>query len=189
MRPGGTILSGTGLDRQRKAIFRVPRPLSDLLPDPAVIDRFAVGRSMRFLTDEWLCDVATDYPGKCVSIACALTIIERLILPMRPAYFYVAGKSRGGKSTLINMVAMAVLGVEAAASPWSQSLEERRKAIFAYFLAGVPFLVWDNIQLGSTITCPVIEASLTAKLYTDRLLGEIGCAASPNEHSHGVQRQ
>jgi hypothetical protein len=39
------------------------------------------------LTDEWLCDVATDYPGKCVIIACALTIIERAILPERPVFF------------------------------------------------------------------------------------------------------
>jgi hypothetical protein len=45
------------------------------------------------------------------------------------------------------------------------------KALFAYFLEGVPFLVWDNIARGTTISCPSIEKSLTAEFYTDRVLG------------------
>ena len=68
---------------------------------------------MQFLTDEWLCDVATDYPGKCVIIACALTIVERAVLPERPAFFVVAGQRGGGKTTTIHMISKAVLGIPA----------------------------------------------------------------------------
>ena len=44
-----------------------------------------VQAAMEFLCDEWLCDVATDYTGKCTIIAAALTLIERSLLPDRPA--------------------------------------------------------------------------------------------------------
>ena len=52
---------------------------------------------MRFLTDDWLVDVATDYAGKCVLIALALTIIERTALPERPAFFATAGSAAAAK--------------------------------------------------------------------------------------------
>ena len=50
-----------------------------LLPKGEVTDE-AVAREMKYLTDEWLCDVATDYAGKCIIIAAALTIIQRSLL-------------------------------------------------------------------------------------------------------------
>ena len=53
------------------------------------------GRTMRYLTDEWLCDIAADYIGRCIIIASALTIVERLLLCERPAFFITAGQ-RGG---------------------------------------------------------------------------------------------
>jgi hypothetical protein len=40
---------------------------------------------MRFLADDWLYDVSTDYTGKSVVIALAETIIERALLGMRVA--------------------------------------------------------------------------------------------------------
>jgi hypothetical protein len=69
------------------------------------------------------------------------------------------------------MLAVAVLGRRAAASAWSLSEEERRKALFAYLGEGVAFLVWDNIPRGETISCPSIEKALTAETYKDRILG------------------
>jgi hypothetical protein len=72
--PDGTILTGRGLDRKYGIIFRVPQELDALLPSRADCTPAAVARAMRFLTDEWLCDVAADYHGKGTIIACALTI-------------------------------------------------------------------------------------------------------------------
>ena len=56
---------------------------------------------MQFLCDDWLCDVATDYTGKCTIIAAALTIIERSLLDERPAFFVTAGRRGSGKTTLL----------------------------------------------------------------------------------------
>jgi hypothetical protein len=169
--PNGEILAGPGLVRDLNTVFRVPAELRALLPDPEDWTPPAVARAMRFLTHEWLVDVAADYTGRCVIVALALTVIERQLLPMRPAFWITAGKRGGGKTTTFNMVAAGVLGHSAAAAAWSKNEEERRKALFAYLIEGVPLLVWDNIPRGATISCPSVERSLTAEFYTDRLLG------------------
>ena len=41
----------------------------------------------------------------------------------------------------------------------------------SYFLAGVSYILWDNIPRGSKISCPHIEESCTSTYYSDRKLG------------------
>jgi hypothetical protein len=168
----GTILTGRGLNRRYGIVFRVPAELEALLPAREACADAAVAKAMRFLTDEWLCDVATDYQGKCIVIACALTILQRALLPQRPAFFITAGQRGGGKTTTIHMISMAALGLPAAAAAWSPSEEERRKALFAYLGSGLPLLVWDNLPRGTVVSCPSIEKALTTEHYSDRVLGE-----------------
>jgi hypothetical protein len=166
----GQILTGHGLDRRSGIVFRIPAGLS--LPSPNECDSSAVAAAMSFLCDNWLTDVSTDYAGACVTVACALTIIERMVLTERPAFWFTAGQRGGGKTTTLHMVSAAVLGMRAAAAAWSPSEEERRKSLFAYLGAGLPLLIWDNIALGAAISCSSIERALTAETYSDRVLGE-----------------
>jgi hypothetical protein len=170
--PNGKILTGRGLNRNYGIIFRVPVDLDALIPNGKDCGPIAVGRAMRFLTDDWLGDVLADYQGKCVIIACALTILERALFPERPVFFITAGQRGGGKTTTIHMISMAATGLPAAAAAWSTQAEERRKALFSYLELGLPMLVWDNIQRGSAISCPSIEKSCTTEFYTDRVLGK-----------------
>src|SRR5207248_3637681 len=121
-----------------------------------------VKSALRFLLDDWLVDVALDPVGKCVAVLLALTLLQRALLPERPAFFVTAGQRGGGKTTLVNMITLAVLGRRAAAAGWSDSAEERKKALFSYLRQGVACLAWDNIARGSAIACPHIEAALTA---------------------------
>jgi hypothetical protein len=167
----GTLLAGPGLHRPSGVVFMIPDELMRVLPRPADCSPDAVAEAMRFLCDAWLVDVAADYAGKCIIIACALTIIERAVLPERPAFFITAGQRGGGKTTTIHMISTAVLGVAACAAAWSKDEEERRKALLSYFSAGLPMLTWDNIARGSTISCPHIERALTNEFYSDRVLG------------------
>ena len=145
----------------------------------------AVREAMEFLCDEWLCDVATDYAGKCTLIAAALTVIERSLLPDRPAFFVTAGRRGGGKTTTLTMLIMAVTGIWPAAAAWSTNEEERRKALLSYFLYGVGYILWDNIPRGTQIACPHIEKSCTAAYYSDRKLGvsEMVATAASTIHS------
>ena len=106
---------------------------------------------------QWLCDVATDYTGKCILIAAALTLIERSLLPDRPVFFVTAGRRGGGKTTTLIMLLMAMTGVRPAAAAWSPNEEERRKALLAYLMEALPAIIWDNIPRGTQISCPHIE--------------------------------
>ena len=130
-----------------------------------------MARALDFLVNDWLCDVATSFTGKCVLIALALTILERVTLPERPAYFITAGKRGGGKTTAIMMVILAVTGKKPPAAAWSFNEEERRKALVAYLSEGIAAMVFDNIPLGTMIACPTVEKILTAETYSDRILG------------------
>ena len=146
-----------------------------LLPNGFPDDE-AIVKAINFLADEWLCDVQTDFAGKCVLIALALSILERALFADRPVFWVTAGKRGGGKTTTLNMIATALFGKRAAAAAWSTNEEERRKVIFAMLLQGIPFVVWDNIPRGTIISCPHIEKCSTAESVQDRVLG-----ASRNE--------
>src|SRR5262249_33230369 len=71
--PDGKVLAQSrGVNREHGIAFHIPPELMNLLPKLADCDREAVREAMNFLTDEWLCDVATDYQGKMVLIATTL---------------------------------------------------------------------------------------------------------------------
>ena len=169
--PDGTLLFQRGLDRARGIVFRVPSELMALMPKPEECTDTAIAEAMRFLTEDWLCDVSTDYVGRAVLVAAALTIVERSALPERPAFFVTAARRGGGKTTVLMMLMTAVTGVRPSAAAWSPIEEERRKSLFAYLLEGVPSIIWDNIPRGTQISCPHIEKSCTTAFYSDRRLG------------------
>ena len=109
-----------------------------------------------FVAEEWLCDVSTDYTGKCTLIAAALTILERAhsCRNGRPSSS-AAGQRGGGKTTVLQMIFLAAVGTRAAAAAWSSNEEEQRKCLFSYLSEGVPAVVWDNIPRGTPDLVPV----------------------------------
>jgi hypothetical protein len=166
----GQLIDGVGFDRETGLIHRIDPLLRACLPPnpPAEQD---VRAAVTYLFDEWLVDVALDRVGKSMAIMLAMTLIERALLPERPAFFVTAGQRGGGKTTLVNMLTLAALGRRAAAAGWSDDGEERKKALFSYLRQSVACLAWDNISRGSAISCPHIEAALTASEISDRVLG------------------
>lgn len=169
--PTGTLLSGRGLNSEYGVVFRVPTEIEAIIPIAADCSPSEVARAYRFLVDEWLRDVLCDAGGKAVLVAAALTLLERLLLPERPAFFISAGQRGGGKTTAVSMLALGVLGIRPAAAAWSGDVGERRKALLAYLGEGMPLICWDNIPRGTAISCDSIERALTAETYTDRVLG------------------
>lgn len=166
--PDGTLLAPEGLDRERRLFFRIEPELREMLPTQ--VSRADVADAMDFLCNAWLCDVATDFKGKCILVSCALSIIERVLLPQRPIFVVSAGKRGGGKTTVIRLLCLAVTGKTPPAAAWSASEEERRKAILGYLSEGLPCLVWDNLPVGASISCPTIDKVSTSASYSDRVL-------------------
>jgi hypothetical protein len=168
----GHALRDDGLNRRTGIVFFVEPELAAIMPSREQCDEAAVAEALKFLIEEWLCDVLTDFTGKCTAITAALTLIERSLLDERPTFFVTAGIRGCGKTTLIRKLIEAVLGVQAAASAWSSREEERRKALMAYLMSGVAYVLWDNIPRGEAISCPHIEKACTATVFSDRILGE-----------------
>ncbi|WOH51921.1 hypothetical protein [Bradyrhizobium sp. sBnM-33] len=166
----GRIIDGVGLDRPTGLVHRIDPVLRSCVPAGAPTND-EVKSALKFLLDDWLVDVALDPVGKCIAVLLALTLLQRALLPERPAFFVTAGQRGGGKTTLVHMILTAVLGRRAAAAGWSENVEERKKALFSYLRQNVAALVWDNITRGGNITCPHIEAALTASEISDRVLG------------------
>ena len=151
----GTMLGQEcGLDRGRGTVFHIAPELMALVPRREDCTPEAVGAAMQFLTDEWLCDVQSSYADKCVAVAAALTLIERTMLPDRPAFFITAGRRGGGKTTLNKMLIWAVTGQAMAASAWSPSEEERRKSLHSYLMAAVGYVGWDDVPAGTRNQLP-----------------------------------
>ena len=104
--PGGELLGGAGLDRERGVVFRIDPALSKYIPKRAACTPAAVGKAYAYLADEWLTDVASDREGKAVLIAYALSIIERILFPERPTFYVTAGQRGGGKTTALTMLTL-----------------------------------------------------------------------------------
>jgi hypothetical protein len=138
-----------GLARDRGVAFRIPEELLSLMPRRENLTPEAVAAAMRFVCDEWLCDVATDFAGKSMFVAAALTVIERSQLPDRPTFFVTAGRRGGGKTTTVTMLVVAITGTRPAAAAWSPNEEERRKVMLGYFRCGASYIIWDNIPRGT----------------------------------------
>jgi hypothetical protein len=159
----GQVIDGAGLDRDTGLVHRIDPPLRACVPTNPPTEQ-DVRDALIFLLDAWLVDVALDRVGKCIAIMLAMTLIERALI-------VTAGQRGGGKTTLVNMITLAALGRRTAAAGWSENSEERKKALFSYLRQSVACLAWDNISRGSAISCPHIEAALTASETSDRVLG------------------
>ena len=167
----GEILSPRGLDRLRGIAFIIDDKLRQRLPFGRIGDNAPVATALDFLLNDWLVDVSCSFTDKCTAIALALTMIERSLLVERPVGFIDAPSAESGKTTLAKMITTAVTGIDAVAFAWSFNEEERRKALLAYFDAGLIYVLWDNIPDGAFISCPHLERSCTANYYADRKLG------------------
>ncbi len=85
---GELLAQHGGLDRSRGIVFHIPKELMKLLPRRKDCTPEAVAAAMRFLCDDWLCDVATDHTGKCTLMRIAAILLlgpalKRLALPCR----------------------------------------------------------------------------------------------------------
>jgi len=169
--PDGRILAPQGFDPASGIFFDLsPAELAAVPMGEITAD--AIEAAYKFLVEEMLCDVATDADGLATTVAFMTTIVESPLLAEQPTFLIDAPQRGGGKTTVVHMCSHVALNRPAAAVAWSDSKEERRKAIFAAALGGHQLVPFDNIARGTGITCPEIEKLVTAEEITDRVLGE-----------------
>jgi hypothetical protein len=82
----GTLLNRNGLDRKRRAVFRIDPALLKFMPKPEECTEDDVAKAYKFLADEWLVDVAANAEGKCVLLAFTLSNYRACPIPRAPAF-------------------------------------------------------------------------------------------------------
>jgi hypothetical protein len=169
--PNGELLSQNGLHRRYGLVMRCDPALLRLMPQREDCDDDAVREAMSLLLDDWFCDVPAAHADKCALIAYGLSVIERLLFPARPVFTVTAPQRAVGKTTVLLMITMALLGATPPASAWADNEEERKKALFAYMLQGLQTIVWDNIKNGGKLASDTMNVLCTSTTYSDRVLG------------------
>jgi hypothetical protein len=168
----GTLLAPDGYHPPTRLIFMIDPALRSYLPRPEECTQEEAAKSLQFLTDDWLCDVAATFEGKCAAIAYSITIIERTMFDKRPMWLGDAPSRGGGKTTLAVMLNLVATGRWPSAVAYSPNPEERRKAMMSVLIAGPEAVMWDNVKAGTVISCSSFERASTNPIYSDRELSK-----------------
>lgn len=105
-------------------------------------------------------------------------LIRTLVTGHVPMAAVDAPEPGTGKGLLVSCVSLVATGSEAALSPFPASEEELEKKITSFLLAGMDFVVWDNVE--GVIRSPNLAAALTATHWQGRMLGRSERVSVPN---------
>ena len=173
LRADGAILDEPGYDPESGMFFD---PGDTLFPKIKLDPTIAEGKAaIKFIDDEILdCFPFVDQPGyegvsRSVALAMMLTGPVRRGLPIAPAFAADSNEPESGKSQLLKAAGALMTGREIAGRPFSDSEEERRKALGTAYLEGRPVLFFDNVV--TIIEGAALEMALTTSVFEDRKLG------------------
>lgn len=134
-----------------------------------------------------LCEVVVDFPfagpaHRSVWLAMVLAMLARPAIDGPLPMFFIAGNQAGiGKTLLVSAASTIVLGESVKASPLSDDEEEIRKAILAICQKGDPLVLFDNLKNGSDFGSPTLDAALTSRTISGRVLGQTKIAEASIE--------
>jgi hypothetical protein len=112
---------------------------------------------------------------RAVAVAAILTAIVRRTLPLAPAFSFDAPTPSSGKTLLATCIAELCGGEPALVSEAEE--EEIRKRLLSVLIDGAPSLLLDNVK--GSFKSSALEAFLTARRYSDRVLGASRMAKLP----------
>ena len=142
--------------------------------DPAVVlDRgVTAAEGWAWIRDEMLQDFPFESDLHRVgALAMMLAMMQRPLMRTCPAFAVVAPQPGTGKSTLIEMAAMAIHGSQVASHAMSNDEEEIRKALHSLIMAKLPMVMFDNLGRGSAVSSDHLSKLITSENSTDRTLG------------------
>ena len=125
----------------------------------------------------WVRDVLlADFPfadalHRAGALALLLTMMQRPVMRTSPAFGVTAPQPGTGKSTLVEMGAMAIYGSPVVNHAFSADEEELRKALHALMIAKIPCCLFDNIPRGRALHSDMLAKLITSEVATDRTLG------------------
>lgn len=181
LRADGSILDAPGYD-PKSGIFLDPG--ETVFPKIKANPTADEGRAaINYLNEELLGSfpfVDEDgYEGtsRSVALAMLLTGPVRRGLKIAPAFAADSNEPESGKSMLLKAAGALMTGRAIAGRPFSESEEERRKALGTAFSEARPVLFFDNVDC--VIEGASLEMALTTPLFEDRKLGKHEGIAAP----------
>ena len=167
----GNVQKDNGLNRELQLVLNAPPHILSALPDPGDVTLKKAADAYKWLMDNMFVDVQATDAGMGAAVAMMAHVIQRYTLAEAPLYIVSAPTRGGGKTTLARMICVATTGDDAPATAWSDNPEERRKAIFSLLMKSRPFVVFDNIANGGTISDETVALAATSPTLSDRMLG------------------
>jgi len=109
--------------------------------------------------------------SRSVAVAAMVSVYALGILPeksLRPCFIYLANIEGSGKSTLVKLATVPVLGYSPA-TVLPKEDEEMNKLLSSQLFEGKPVLCFDNVK--AHLSSPCLEGFLTAPDWNGRILG------------------
>lgn len=105
-------------------------------------------------------------------LAALMTVMCRhLVDGCCPAFLFNANVAGSGKSKLADIIAMIATGRTMPRTGYADNEEEMKKSMISILMSAKPFVLFDNIQTGGSLGGKTVDAVLTSRVYSDRLLG------------------
>lgn len=139
---------------------------------PTVVDCMPVGMAKNILDEHFAEFVFPDNGrSKSVAIAAMFTVYAIGILPqksIRPCFIYLANAEGAGKTLLVKLATVPVMG-NAPSSVLPKDEDEMRKCLLSAVMEAKPVLFFDNFK--GHLASESLEGFLTSQDWTGRILG------------------
>ena len=177
VRPDGTVCTEPGYDRSTRCLL-VLEPELQGIKVPHKPTREQQQQAVQLLTGQWLGDMPLQEQADVTNLfALVLTPFIRHLVPLVPLAV-VDGLAPGvGKNLLADCLSRLVTGVDCDPLPYSRDEAEMRRLITARISVGESLFVFDEAHV---IAGANLARTITAPVYTDRLLGSSRTVQCPN---------
>lgn len=179
MRGDGAVLDREGHDAQTGLLLvkADANELAEIPHTPSVDQAIAALRTL------WEPIKKFPFVGgvdRAVALAAMLSACVRPALPTCPGFGFDAPAAGTGKTLLAKVVGALGTGREPDILPPASDRDdnEARKRLFAALREGRSVILWDNVS--GKLGFPALDAFLTAKDFSDRILGASRMEALPN---------
>lgn len=168
MRADGSLQDRPGYDPETKTYYAGDLKLE--LPEKPTKEDAA--ECAQYILNEVLCDFPfADEASKANVLAALLTVVTKnLVNGNTPLGLVDKPQAGTGASLIAEIVAEITTGTGACMETCPDSDEEWRKAITSILMRGPQMVVLDN--LSDTLKAPKLSQMLTARTWSDRLLGQ-----------------
>jgi hypothetical protein len=171
----GSVFDVPGYDMETRMIYE---PSANFLPlGDSLTQEDARSAATRLL------DITCDFPWmeidndkgmihKSAWLSSLLTVMFRhLVDGCCPMFLFTANIAGTGKSKLADIIATIATGRTMPRTQYKKNEDELKKSIMSILLATKPFVLFDNVENGGDLGGSTIDALMTSRIYSDRLLG------------------